>query len=145
MPPADLNTQCLPSVGPSGSDNASCAPVDDAICSIYAGVVVPIPTRVLLLPFTYIALGNDALVEVENIVTTDPLPDPQAVPVFNTRPLAATCRQPVVPPPIPRYSSEVEAVPVTERIDVVACVEKRFVEEATLEKKLVEVEFVVVD
>jgi hypothetical protein len=84
------------------------------------------PTSVELPPFTYIALGNAALVEVENIVTTDPVPDPQAVPVLVTNPLAATDRQPEVPPPTPKNSCEVEAVPVIASTVVVALVVVEF-------------------
>ena len=141
FPPAFLNVQWL-LVSDDGSDNANCAPVDDAICSAHAGVVVPIPNPVLSPPLTYIE--SKALVEVENILTPDPLPDPQAVPVLDTSPLAPTCRQPVVPPPIPRYRADVEAVPVIASIEVVACVEKRLLDDAVVANNVVEVEFVVV-
>ena len=132
-------------VNDEGSDSASCAPVEEAICSIYAGVDVPIPTRVLLPPFTYIALGNAELVDVAKKNVSTPAPPPQELPVFDTSPLAATDRQPDVPPPTPRYRAEVEAVPVIARIEEVAFVAKRLVDEAVPAKKLVEVEFVVVD
>ena len=57
--------------------------------------------------------------------------------MLETNPLAAIDTQPAVPPPMPKNSCEVEAVPVTVRIDEVAKVEKRLVKVPLVEKKLV--------
>jgi hypothetical protein len=62
------------------SERASWAPVEDDTCNIQAGVVVPIPTKVLLPPFTYIALGKAVDVVVANLELPPPPPPVASVP-----------------------------------------------------------------
>ena len=72
------------------------------------------------------------------------VPLPQAILVFEIRPVAEKVAQPAVPPPaFETKSCEVEAVPVTVSTEEVALVEKLLVLLAVVAKKLVEVEFVV--
>ena len=83
-------------------------------------------------------------------------PEAHADPVPERSPVAEAWRQVVAPPPREATKSwEVEAIPVTVKIDEVEfprvplptlkVVAKRFVDEAVVEKKLVEVEFEVVE
>lgn len=80
---------------------------------------------------------------VEAKPTELPLPDPQADPVDEINPVADTWRQLVpLPPSDETKSCEVEAVPVTVRIDDVALVLKKFVLLAVVAKRVVEVALV---
>jgi hypothetical protein len=99
------------------SASASCGPVDDARWRFQRGVVVPMPTRCA--PAEKIA--SVSVVDVAHLLAALPLPVPHALAFAETVPFADTWRQRVpVPPVLEMTRAEVDAVPVTVMLVVVA-------------------------
>src|SRR3989344_1718909 len=144
VPPCDEKSQCLRFAPAPESESTRFLPVVVAICKVANGEVVPnpkfpveeskrnpptpaFPNRTVEDAFS--PPRSESAVEVALVFTPKftvgvhenvPLPEPQAVPVLEMRPVTENCAQPVLPPALETRRSVVEAVPETVRAVVEA-------------------------